>query len=80
VCSLACQHPKSGLVLAPAALLERHGVAADTLYIGEARIDEGDWQVFRGHLEATLDAFKVPAAERADVLGFIESTKQDIVE
>ena len=44
------------------------------------RIDEGDWQVFRGHLEATLDAFKVPAAERADVLGFIESTKPDIVE
>jgi hemoglobin len=44
------------------------------------RIDEGDWQVFQGHLEATLDAFIVPAAERADVLGFIESTKADIVE
>ena len=35
------------------------------------RIDEGDWQVFRGHLEATLDAFKVPAVGRAAVLGFI---------
>ena len=43
-------------------------------------IDEGDWQAFRGHLEATLDAFKLPAIERADVLGFIDSTKADIVE
>ena len=44
------------------------------------RIDEGDWQVFRDHLEATLDAFKVPAVERAAVLAFIDSTKADIVE
>ena len=44
------------------------------------RIDEADWQAFQGHLEATLDEFNVPAAERADVLGFIESTKADIVE
>jgi hemoglobin len=36
--------------------------------------------VFIGHLEATLDAFAVAAAERADVLAFIDSTKADIVE
>jgi hypothetical protein len=31
-------------------------------------------------LNATFDAFAVPAAERRDVLGFIDSTKADIVE
>lgn len=44
------------------------------------RISESDWQAFVGHLNATLDAFKVPQLERADVLGFIDSTKADIVE
>jgi hemoglobin len=44
------------------------------------RIDEGDWQVFTGHIAATLDAFGVPTEERATVLGFIESLKGDIVE
>src|SRR5882672_1552448 len=39
------------------------------------RIDEGDWQVFIGHVAASLDAFKVPADERAAVLGFIASLK-----
>jgi hemoglobin len=43
-------------------------------------INESDWKVFRGHLEATLDHFAVPSAERADVLGFIDSTKADIVD
>ena len=43
-------------------------------------ISESDWQRFIGHLEATLDKFAVPAAERATVLGFIDSTKADIVE
>jgi hemoglobin len=44
------------------------------------RIDEGDWQAFLGHLDATLDNFEVPAAERTEVLGFINSTKPDILE
>jgi hemoglobin len=44
------------------------------------RIDESDWQAFLGHLDATLDNFEVPAAERAEVLGFINSTKPDILE
>lgn len=44
------------------------------------RIDEADWAAFLGHLEATLDAFQVPGAERRDVLAFVESIKKDIVE
>ncbi len=43
-------------------------------------ITASDWQAFLGHLEATLDRFQLPAAERADVLAFIASTKADIVE
>jgi hemoglobin len=43
-------------------------------------ISESDWQAFRGHLEATLDRFEVPASEHAEVLAFIDSTKSDIVE
>ena len=43
-------------------------------------ISESDWQTFIRHLEATLDSFKVPAGERAQVLGFIDSTKRDIVD
>jgi hemoglobin len=43
-------------------------------------VSESDWQRFIGHLETTLDTFEVPAAERAEVLGFINSTKADIVE
>jgi hemoglobin len=44
------------------------------------RISAGDWQAFIGHLEATLDGFNVPADERSAVLGFVGSTKSDIVE
>ena len=43
-------------------------------------IGESDWRAFIGHVEATLDTFKVPAAERAAVLEFVDSTKRDIVE
>jgi len=43
-------------------------------------ISEGDWGRFVGHLEATLDKFKVPTAERAQVLSFVSGTKGDIVE
>jgi hemoglobin len=43
-------------------------------------ISESDWQRFIGHLETTLDTFEVPAAERTEVLGFINTTKADIVE
>lgn len=43
-------------------------------------IDESDWSVFTGHVEASLDHFTVPEAEKNDVLAFIDSTKDDIVE
>ncbi len=44
------------------------------------KISESDWSVFLQHLDATLDEFKVPPAERGDVVAFMQSTKADIVE
>jgi hemoglobin len=44
------------------------------------RISAADWETFMGHLHATLDKFAVPAPERADVVAFIESTRNDMVE
>ena len=44
------------------------------------RISENDWSAFLGHLNATLDKFQVPAAEREAVIGFVQSTKADILE
>jgi hemoglobin len=44
------------------------------------KISQSDWDTFIGHLEATLDAFDLPATERGEVLGFIDSTRADIVE
>jgi len=43
-------------------------------------ISESDWEKFIGHLNATLEKFQLPQQERSDVIGFIESTKADIVE
>ena len=43
-------------------------------------ISEADWEAFMGHLQATLDAFDVPAPERAEVIEFVRGTKADIVE
>jgi len=37
-------------------------------------ISESDWHAFLGHVEATLDSFKVPAGERAEMLAFVNST------
>ena len=42
-------------------------------------INEGDWQILIGHLNATLDKFSVPAPERQEVLAFVNSTKADMV-
>jgi len=44
------------------------------------RISASDWTRFLGHLEATLQAFRVPVAEHDQVVAFIESTRADIVE
>lgn len=43
-------------------------------------ISEADWAAFLGHLNATLEAFQVPQAERDDLITFVQSTKPDIVE
>jgi hemoglobin len=39
-----------------------------------------DWDVFLGHVHTTLNKFGVPARERGEVLGFIESLRAHIVE
>ena len=39
-----------------------------------------DWDVFMGHVQATLTKFAVPARERGEVLGFVDSLRADIVE
>ena len=44
------------------------------------KVSEADWTAFLSHLHATLDAFKVPQAERDDVVAFVQSTNADIVE
>ena len=43
-------------------------------------VDERDWHVFLGHLNASLDYFKVPSQEKSEVLGFVESVKKDVID
>ncbi len=50
-----------------------------TLHVG-MKLSESDWSALLEHLNATLEAFQVPQAERDDVVAFIQSTKADIVE
>jgi hemoglobin len=51
-----------------------------TLSHAGMQISESDWARFIGHVTAVLDAFELPERERGDVLGFIDSTKAEIVE
>ena len=44
------------------------------------RINENDWSAFLGHLHAALEQLAVPERERAEVVAFIESTKDEIVD
>lgn len=44
------------------------------------QISGSDWTAFIGHLNDTLNHFGLAEAEKNDVLGFIESTKAEIVE
>jgi hemoglobin len=44
------------------------------------KISESDWSAFLGHVNATLEAFRVPQPERDQVVAFVQSTKPDIVE
>jgi hemoglobin len=43
-------------------------------------ISEAEWNAAAAHLVATLDKFKVPEAEKNEVLGAVSSFKKDIVE
>ncbi len=44
------------------------------------RLDEEDWERAMAHLTATLEDFEVPEQEKADVMGFHENLKPEIVE
>ncbi len=50
-----------------------------TLHIG-MKLNENDWSALMEHVNATLEAFQVPQAERDDLVAFIQSTKADLVE
>ncbi len=43
-------------------------------------ISEPDWDAAAKHLVASLDKFKVPEKEKAEVVSFVMSLKKDIVE
>ena len=43
-------------------------------------ISESDWTAFFGHVNATLETFRVPQIERAEVVAFVQSLKRDVVE
>jgi hemoglobin len=43
-------------------------------------ISEADWDAAAKHLVAALDKYKVPEAEKNDLLAFVVSQKKDIVE
>lgn len=49
------------------------------LHVG-MRLDEEDWSRAMRILSDTLDTFNVPEQEKAEVMGFHESLKADIVE
>ena len=65
-----------------------HSAGGPLLYTGRdmktshkgMRISEDDWAALLMHLNATLDHFQVPAAEKEAVAGFVQSTKRDVVE
>src|ERR1700704_6174434 len=43
------------------------------------RITPGEWEAFMDDVAQTLDKFAVPAAERAEVVAIVESTRRSIV-
>lgn len=43
-------------------------------------IGESDWSIFLGHAGATLDCLQVPKQECDDVVAFVLSLKEDMVE
>jgi len=65
-----------------------HNAGGPVLYTGRdmktshkgMRISERDWTALMLHVNGTLEHFRVPAAEQEAVVGFIQSTKSDVVE
>lgn len=51
----------------------------DSHHVG-MKISESDWDVFLGHAGATVMALRIPERESTDVVGFVLSLKDDIVE
>jgi hemoglobin len=43
-------------------------------------VSESNWNVFLSHAAATLAKFQVPEAEQSDVVVFVQSLKNEIVE
>lgn len=43
-------------------------------------ISESDWSIFLGHAGDTMQALEVPQQECDDIVGFVLSLKDDIVE
>ena len=44
------------------------------------KISQSDWDIFFKHAGATMETLKVPQQECDDVVGFVSSLKDDIVE
>ncbi len=44
------------------------------------KISESDWSIFLQHAGTTMDALRVPNQERDDVVAFVLSLREDIVE
>jgi hemoglobin len=44
------------------------------------KISESDWSIFLQHAGATMDSLRVTKQERDDVVAFVLSLKEDIVE
>ena len=44
------------------------------------QISAADWAIFMEHAEAMLDHFNIPTRERGEVLGFLASMQDDVVE
>jgi hemoglobin len=44
------------------------------------RISQNDWSLFLGHAAATLAKLQVPEDEQREVVAFVQSLKQEIVE
>ena len=44
------------------------------------QISESDWSAFLGHAGQTIEALNVPKAEADEVVAFVLSLKQSIVE